>query len=128
MTATHTKPSPAQLRRIRLELAREHDHPLGSVEDGYDVIAPLHADGSLDSAMWKAHRKECRVVRFRSGEAHRIGHFVRRPGGSWAFRYGDGADEAGRHFEEERFLPGDYVSVRGSLGEHTFKVISVGPV
>lgn len=128
MTATHAKLLPAQLRRVRLELAREPGHPLGSADDGYDLIAPLHADGSLDPAMWKVHKAECRVVRFRPEEDHKIGHLVRRPGGSWAFRYGDVADEAGRHFDGERFSPGDYVSVRGDLGEHTFRVISVGPV
>jgi hypothetical protein len=37
MAAAH----PASLRRIRLTLARSKDFPNGSMQNGYDLIAPL---------------------------------------------------------------------------------------
>jgi len=33
------------LRRVRLELARDHEFPNGSRERGYDFIAPLDGPG-----------------------------------------------------------------------------------
>ena len=36
------------LRRVRLELARDHEFPDGSRERGYDFIAPLDANGHID--------------------------------------------------------------------------------
>lgn len=36
------------LRRVRLELARDHDFPIGSRERGYDFIAPLDSQGHID--------------------------------------------------------------------------------
>jgi len=53
---------------------------------------------------------------------------VRRPGGSWAFHYdirGNEPDEAGYHFQDERFELGEYVSIREQDGMHTFHVTSV---
>ena len=41
------------LRRVRLELARDHDFPNGSSERGYDLIAPLDAKGHIALAAWK---------------------------------------------------------------------------
>jgi hypothetical protein len=60
-----------------------------------------------------------------------IGHLVRKPGGAWAFRYdigGDLADETGYHSSSDRFMIGDYVSVREDDCLHTFQVASVEPV
>jgi hypothetical protein len=128
MNATTGTHLPHSFRRIRLELAREHDHPLGSGAYGYDFLAPLLADGRIDPEAWRSFKEVCRAVRHRPGEDREIGHLVRRPGGSWAFRYTESADEAGYHFGEERFRAGEYVSVREDNGEHTFKVTSVEPL
>ncbi len=109
---------PPAFRRIRLELAREKGHPDGSALIG----------GRIDLDVWHDF---CRVVRFRPDEPDDIGHLVRKPGGAWAFRYdigGDLADETGYHFSSDRFMIGDYVSVRGDDGLHTFQVASVEPV
>jgi len=122
---------PRTFRKIRLELAREKGHPAGSASRGYIVVAPLDQDRRFDAQTWKEYRDACRVVRFRSGEDDDIGHLVHRPGGSWAFHYdirGDEDDEAGYHFEDERFEVGEYVSVREADATHTYRVISVEPL
>ena len=128
MSPLKTATLPPEFRLIRLELARERDHPAGSGEDGYDVVAPLRADDRLDSALWKRHKDACRVVRFRPGEDHTVGRLARRPGGSWAFRFAGEGDEPGRRFDQERFVPGEYVSLRADSGDHTFKIVAVRPL
>ena len=127
--ATLTKEDfPVNFRRIRLELAREKDHPVGSASSGYIVIAPLDSMARIDSATWREHRELCRVVRFRPDEADSIGHLIRRPGGSWAFHYDvEGAidDEAGHRLETESFVTGEYISIMEEHGPRTFQVASV---
>ena len=76
------------LKKIRLELARDREHPEGSARHGYEFVGPLDDEGHLDPAAWKKHRERCRVRRFWLNEADEIGHLVRKPGGQWAFHYG----------------------------------------
>jgi len=118
---------PSQFRQIRLELAREADHPEGAADIAYVIVAPLDPDDRIDAGLWKAHREACRVARLRPGAPDQLGHLVHRPGGSWAFRYdGDTApDEVGFHFGDEHFVGGEYVSVREEGAMHTFRVASV---
>ena len=118
------------LRRVRLELARDHDFPDGSSERGYDFIAPLDGKGHLVAGAWKALRERCRVRRFWPGEREEVGHLVHKPGGAWAFHYdihGDPShDETGFHLDTHIFKPGEYVSVKEQDGVmRTFRVISV---
>ena len=54
----------ASLKRIKLTLARSKNHPSGSAECGYDLIAPLDDRGHIDLATWKTHRSACTVRRF----------------------------------------------------------------
>jgi hypothetical protein len=114
-----------------LALAREPGHPDGQPGNAYDVIAPLAADGRIDPAQWNAHRSLARIIRYRPGEEPDIGHLVRRPGGSWAFRYdvlGDEDDEAGHHFNDHVFAPGEYVTITEDGVQHTYRIVSVsGP-
>jgi hypothetical protein len=119
---------PKSFRKIRLELARERAHPAGEPTHGYDVFVPLKADGAIDAAAWKKHRESTRIRRFRHGEADMIGRLARKPGGAWFFDYSEGErdDEAGFHFGDERFVPGEYVSLREQDGKmHTFQVVTV---
>jgi hypothetical protein len=118
------------LKQIRLELARDKDFPEGSARCGYEFNAPLDENGRLDAAKWKHNRSACRVTRFWAGAKPEWGHLIRKPGGSWAFHYdvfGDeDDDETGYRFGDERFVTGEYVSIR----EHddrlrTFRVVSV---
>lgn len=128
MTIKPATTLPASFRAIRLALAREKSHPEGSAQIGYTIVAPLNADDRIDHVMWKDYRQYCRVTRFRPDEEPIHGHLIRRAGGSWALHYeggGDVDDEAGYHFGEERFSPGEYVSVREGDQTHTYRVTSV---
>ena len=119
---------PKGFSRIRLRLAREHDHPQGSHEHGYDLVIPLDKTGRIDGELWKSHRDLCRVVHYFSDEEHDAGHMVRHPGGQWAFHYdikGDDKDVTGYHFADERFVVGEYISVIEHNRPHTYRVITV---
>ncbi len=125
----------AVLHQITLHLARSKAFPNGSANFGYDIIAPLDADGHLDVAAWKIAREKCEVVRFEDGEEKR-GKLVHKHGGAggatWAIDY-DAAraddDEAGYRLGTHRFVVGEYVSIRDEDDEmHTFRVVDVAPL
>jgi hypothetical protein len=122
---------PPGFRRIRLELAREKEHPEGSSSIGYTLVAPLDGEGHIDPDLWRQFHEFCRVTRFRAGEADRIGQLVRRRGGAWALAYeeaDDGMVETGYHFGSECFVNGEYVSIKDGTTMHRFKVASVEPL
>lgn len=131
-----TKPAshalPASFRRIRLELAREKDHPAGDSGIGYTVLAPLNADGLLDGEVAREFKRECKVIRFREGEDSEEGYLRRGPGGAWAFHYDfeDGVedDDPAYRLGEHRFAPGDYVTIMEDEGAHTYRVARVDPI
>jgi hypothetical protein len=120
---------PKNFRAIRLALAREPGHPEGDAGIGYVILAPLDQNGRIDAALWKANREACRVARFRPDGEDR-GHLIHRPGGSWSFRYdlGDGSEDVGYHFSDERFVVGEYVSIKEKDKDHAFRVVSVSPL
>lgn len=128
--ATHAKPPTAKpvgnFRQIRLELARERQHPEGDARTSYLITAPLTSDDRIDPTGWKLSKSICRVIRFRPDQEPINGHLVHRPGGSWALRYAGGEDEAGYYFGDERFVVGEYVSIREGDEMHTYRVASVG--
>lgn len=122
---------PSKFRQIRLQLAREPGHPEGDSKTGYVILAPLDTDGRIDLALWKAHREACRVVRLRRTGPDNLGHLVHRPGGSWAFKYdvaGGAGEELGYHFSDERFVLGEYVSIKEDNEVHAFRVVAVTPL
>ena len=49
------------LKRVRLELARDAEHPTGSRLHGYDFIAPIDEAGHIIADDWKKVRERCRV-------------------------------------------------------------------
>lgn len=120
------------LKRIRLELARDHDHPEGRRDCGYEFSAPLDPDGRLAAAEWRKVRDRCQVKRFWPGEATELGRLVHKRGGSWAFDYdptSDSDDETGFKLSSHRFLPGEYVSFKEHDGVmRTFRVAAVTDV
>jgi hypothetical protein len=126
----------ASLKRIRLTLARSKDFPNGSMQDGYDLIAPLDSRGHIDLAAWKTHRSDCTVRRFVVGQGDKMGLLVHKAGGAehgrWVFDYDvtdEDDDESGFLFGSHTFVPGEYVSLHGSDGAmHTFAVHSVDPL
>jgi len=119
---------PAQFRQIRIVLAREPGHPDGDDEVAYIFVAPVDAEGRIDSKLWRAHREACRVARLRPNEQDQHGHLVHHPGGAWGFSY-DGEtnlpDESGYHFADERFVVGEYVSINERGKMHTYRVTTV---
>jgi hypothetical protein len=126
---------PHVLKRIRLNLARSKELPLGSERYCYEFVAPLDPTGHIDADLWQKHREHCGVRRFWEGEDDEIGRLVHKPGGAeharWVFDYDpadEDDDEAGYRFGNHVFRPGEYVSIRGEDGEmHTFQVVSVEP-
>ncbi|ACA17976.1 conserved hypothetical protein [Methylobacterium sp. 4-46] len=122
------------LSTITLTLARCPDFPEGSAGRGYEIVAPLDADGHLDAAQWQARRDHCRVRRFWTGEPDRHGRLIHRAGGSggatWLIDYDDRStqdDEPGYRLGSHRFVEGEYVSLRDAETEelHTFRVARV---
>jgi hypothetical protein len=117
---------PDSVRHVRLELAREPGHPVGDNSHGYDLMVPLDAEGRIDASV-KAALPVFRVRRFLQGGTDAVGRLVRRRG-EWFidYREGDDDDEAGFRFGDERFVVGEYVSIRGDDGQmHTFRVTLV---
>lgn len=123
---------PHAFKRIRLQLARSKEFPSGSTQHGYQLIAPLDANGHIDTELWKTHRAQCKVHRFWQGDEEQVGRLVHKPGGSeharWVFDYDktrDDDDEAGYRFGAHVFVPGEYVTIHDRNSDHTFKVVSV---
>jgi hypothetical protein len=114
-------------RNVRLLLAREKGHPEGGRDEGYDLLVPLDQYGRLDAHLWKARQHCCRVRRFTEEGDARIGRLRRKPGGQWYFDYaeGDRDDEIGFRLGEERFVTGEYVSIRSNGAMHTYQVARV---
>ena len=124
---TELKDLTPKFRHVRLLLAREKDHPAGDREEGFDLLMPLDDEGKLDPSEWKAHQEVCRVRHFRSGDDDLIGRLRRKPGGQWYFDYVEGErdDEIGFRLGEERFITGEYVSIRSAGVMHTYQVVRV---
>jgi hypothetical protein len=113
------------MKRIKLELARDHEFPEGSSERGYEFAAPLDDTGHIVHDEWRQQRARCWAIRSWPGEKNEQGHLVHR-GGGWAFDYDPKStddDEPGFKFDRHRFVPGEYVSIREHDGTlRTFRV------
>jgi hypothetical protein len=109
------KETDMSMKRIRLELARDHEFPEGSRERGYEFVAPLDERGHLVADEWRTMRDRCRVK------------LVHRRGGGWAFDYDpkrSDDDEPGFKLDRHHFIPGEYVSVTEHDGVmRTFRII-----
>jgi hypothetical protein len=114
-------------RHVKLLLARTKDHPQGEPNDGYDLLVPLHDDGRLDAETWKKRKDVCRVRHYTDDGNARIGRLRRKPGGQWYFDYeaGEADDEIGFRFGEERFVPGEYVSISHDRTTRTYQIARV---
>jgi hypothetical protein len=133
MTVNFAKPVlgsslPHSFRKIRLELAREPNHPEGDNRFAYILVAPLDAASRIDHDTWKHNREASRVVRQRPGETDASGHLIRTRNGGWALHYdshGNQPDETGYRFADETFAIGEYVSIKETDGTHVYRVASV---
>jgi hypothetical protein len=112
---------------VKLLLAREKGRPEGGRDEGYDLLVPLDQNGHLDGREWKTHHEFCRVRHFTEAGDARVGRLRRKPGGQWYFDYveGDRDDEVGFRLGEERFVTGEYVSIKSNGAMHTYQVARV---
>ena len=102
------------LYHIRLEMARNKDFPEGNVHRGYDIVAPLDADGHLDAAAWKKQPAASTVTRFWDGERTALGSLLHHRNG-WVFDYDSttlAEDESGFRLSSHIFKVGEYISIR----------------
>lgn len=117
------------IKFVRLELARDHDFPEGSHNHGYEMIAPIDADGYLSLEEWQKARSKCRVKRFWAGETTELGQLIHRQDDVWAFDYDpteESDDEPGFKLGKHKFEVGEYVSFAEHDGhERTFRVVEV---
>ena len=123
------------LKHIFLHLARSPEFPEGSVERGYELVAPLNASNHLDVDEWKSHKAQCHVRRFWQGEADRHGALVHHGGargGIWAIQYAgqaSGDEEPGVRLGAHRFAPDEYVSIYDEQGRlYTYKIVQLRPM
>lgn len=108
------------LHHVRLELAREAGHPGGDHHEGYDLVAPLTAEGRL-AAGPRTEPNAWRVRRFAGEETQAVGRLQHGPGGRWTLHFGDGPDEPAFHLGAEHLKAGEYVAI----GDHTYRVAVV---
>lgn len=112
------------LHHIRLELAREPATPAGDSGSGYDMVVPLDAEGRLDAGAARALAEPCRVRRFDRNETVATGQLRHVGRDGWVLDFpGDEDDQTGFRFGDERFMAGEYVSMKAPDGAmHTFRV------
>ena len=112
---------------VHLDLAREPGHPEGSANDRYSLLLPLGPDGRILEAEARRHPDYCRVSRTDpQGDIIR-GRMKPERSRNWSFDFGE-AEESGFRFGEERFAPGEYVTILRGRDEHTYRVISLQPL
>ena len=83
------------LTRLTLRLARNPgtEFPDGDDQRGYVVVAPLDKFDKLDVDLWRAHKKDCTVIRFSPDESERADGWITHRDSKWYFRYDE--DEEG---------------------------------
>lgn len=114
--------------RIRMVLARTHDFPDGSESRGYELVAPLTADGHLDEPTWRNDKKRATVQRFWEGEPNEDGNLIHTRHRTWAFSYepGEDDDEPIFRLETHSFVEGEYMSVTEHDGQTLpFKIVQI---
>ncbi len=123
---------PKSFVHVKLELAREREHPVGDTEHGYDILVPLLADGTIDVELAAKYSENCRVRRFRRNEKDKVGKLLQNPDGSFYIDYDETRnddDEKTFNFEFEHFVRGEYVSIKEDDGiMHPFLVMNVSEI
>lgn len=116
------------LKTVRLELARCPEFPEGSREFGYEIVAPLSADGHIDLEGWKPAREKCTVRHFARGKDDEHGLLTHTRAG-WIFDYNpdrEEDDEPVFRLDRHVFKQGEYVTVTEHDGDQrTYQVVEV---
>ena len=118
---------PDHFQVVHLDLAREPGHADGSAGDRYTLLLPLGEDGRILEAQARRHPDYCRVSRMDPQGGVMRGLMRPGPGRNWRFDFGE-TEEAGFRFGEERFIPGEHVTVLRDKRQHTYKVIGLQPL
>ena len=114
---------PDHFQVVHLDRVREPGQPHGSGGDRYTLLLPLGSDGRILEAEAHSHPDYCRVSRTDPAGAVLRGLMRPGPNLSWSLDFGE-AEETGYRFAEERFSPGQYVTVLRDGDPHTYRVIS----
>jgi hypothetical protein len=116
------------VKTIRLELARTPEFPEGRADCGYELVAPLKEDGTIDRDAWRRQRNACTVRRFWTGQKEERGVLAHGRNG-WYFDYDVAAvedDEPLFRLDRHVFKIGEYVSVtEHDKVQRTFRVASI---
>jgi hypothetical protein len=114
---------PDHFQVVHLDRVRDPGNSHGSGADRYTLLLPLGSDGRILEIEANRHPDYCRVSRAEPGGG--VLHGLMRPGSnqSWRLDFGE-AEETGLRFAEERFSPGDFVTVLRDGDPHTYRVIS----
>ena len=110
---------------LRLELAREPDHPHGDPASGWDLVCALDENGHLDLSACRADPQRCHIRKFERDETIATGHLRHTVGDQWIFDLdpGDALDATGFRLGKEKFVLGEYVSIISPDGTpHTYRV------
>ncbi|MGF1463553.1 MAG: hypothetical protein ACFB2Z_10380 [Maricaulaceae bacterium] len=116
------------LTQIVMRLGRnpEAGYPEGDDKHGYVVVAPLNGDGRLDVELWRAHRKNCTVLRFSPDDDERADGWLTHRGDHWFFHYDEeheGPDEPLFRLGDHTLRVGDYLTIHEADGDAlTYKI------
>jgi hypothetical protein len=118
---------PEHFQVVHLDLAQEPGDRGGSASDRYTLLLPLGPDGRILEALARTHPDYCRVSRMLPEGGVVRGLMRPGPGRNWRIDFGE-AEEAGYRFAEERFRPGDRVTVLRGADPHTYQVVVLQPL
>jgi hypothetical protein len=115
---------------VHLDLAREPGHPDGAIEDRYTLLLPLAADGRILEREALAAADFCRVSHKAGSADIKRGLILRNDDSAWVFDFGsaEGPPEIGFRLSQERFSPGEYMSIQRGQAQHTYRVVSIQPL
>jgi hypothetical protein len=117
---------PDHFQVVHLDRVRDPGRPLGA-GDRYTLLLPLGTDGRILEAEAHHHPDYCRVSRTDPGGGVLRGLMRPGPNLSWRLDFGE-AEETGYRFAEERFSPGQYVTLLRDGDPHTYRVVSRQPL
>ena len=110
-----------RLTQLKLILSRNPDagFPEGDDRYGYVIFAPLNHVGLIDRDQWRAHRADCKVIRFSPDAQANADGLLSHRDGKWHIHYDEndeGPDEAFDHLSDHRLFIGDYVTITSPIG------------